>query len=93
MKRSYWKNYVHETDANEIERNIQRTGFTSSAKNFELIYFEAGKNTPNILISPGCLRYTKSFPLTKTLLPFNDLFLKRKNGVAEELKFPVIDGS
>ncbi len=53
MKRSYWKNYVHETDADEIERNIQRTGFTSSAKHFELIYFEKGKNAPTILISPG----------------------------------------
>lgn len=53
MKRSYWHTYVQETDVDEIERHLQRTGFTSSAKHFELLYFEEGKNAPNILISPG----------------------------------------
>ncbi len=53
MKQSYWHTYVQETDANEIERHLQRTGFPSSGKSFELIYFEEGKNAPTILISPG----------------------------------------
>ncbi len=53
MKRSYWHTYVHETDVDEIERHLQRTGFTSSGKSFELIYFEEGKNAPSILISQG----------------------------------------
>ena len=53
MERSYWHAYVQETDVNEIERHLQRTTFPSSAKQFELIYFEAGKNAPTILISQG----------------------------------------
>lgn len=52
--RSYWKNhYVLETDADEIESKIKLTSFASDAKNFELIYFEKGKDAPSILISPG----------------------------------------
>src|SRR6266571_4170166 len=54
MKQSYWKQYyVLETDADEIERNVQRTTFPSCGKQFELIYFEEGKNAPTILISQG----------------------------------------
>ncbi len=53
MKRSYWHTYVQETDADEIERHLQRTTFPSGAARFELIYFEEGKNAPTILISPG----------------------------------------
>ncbi len=53
MKRSYWHMYVQETSADEIERHLQRTTFPSGAALFELIYFEAGKNAPTILISPG----------------------------------------
>ncbi|HEX9133424.1 MAG TPA: hypothetical protein VF844_14130 [Ktedonobacteraceae bacterium] len=54
MKQSYWKQYyVLETDADEIERHLQRTTFPSGAARFELIYFEAGKNAPTILISQG----------------------------------------
>ncbi len=63
MKQSYWKQYyVLETDADEIERHLQRTTFPSGGKQFELIYFEEGKNAPTILISQGvgrscvCLR-------------------------------------
>ncbi|SRR6266851_36890 len=54
MKRNYWKQYyVLETDADEIERHLQRTTFPSSGKEFELTYFEEGKNAPTILISQG----------------------------------------
>ena len=54
MKQSYWKQYyVLETDADEIERHLQRTTFPSGGKQFELIYFEEGKNAPTILISQG----------------------------------------
>ena len=50
----YWKNhYVIQTDANNIERNIKSTVFSSGGKNFELLYFEKDKYTPNILISQG----------------------------------------
>src|SRR3974390_1812441 len=50
LKRSNWYQYVQVTNADEIERNLQRTAFTSSARHFELIYFEEGKNAPTILI-------------------------------------------
>lgn len=54
MKQSYWKQYyVLETDADEIERHLQRTTFRSGGKQLELIYFEEGKNAPTILISQG----------------------------------------
>ena len=54
MKQSYWKQYyVLETDADEIERHLQRTTFPSGGKQFELIYFEERKNAPTILISQG----------------------------------------
>lgn len=50
----YWKeHYVIESDADEIERNIRLTHFVSGGKNFDLIYFEKGKDAPNILISQG----------------------------------------
>lgn len=52
--RSYWKqHYVIETSAEEIERRIRLTQFRSEGKIFELIYFEKGKDAPNILISQG----------------------------------------
>jgi pimeloyl-ACP methyl ester carboxylesterase len=52
--RSYWKqHYVIETNAEEIERSIRLTQFRSEDKIFELIYFEKGKDAPNILISQG----------------------------------------
>jgi alpha-beta hydrolase superfamily lysophospholipase len=54
MKQSYWKQYyVIETDADEIESHLQRTTFPWGSKQFELVYFEAGKNAPTILISQG----------------------------------------
>jgi hypothetical protein len=52
--RNYWKeHYVIEMDADEIERNIKLTHFVSAGKEFELVYFEKGKDAPNILISQG----------------------------------------
>ncbi len=53
MRQSYWHTYVQETDVDEIERHLQRTTFRSGGKQFELIYFEEGKNAPTILISQG----------------------------------------
>jgi pimeloyl-ACP methyl ester carboxylesterase len=53
MKQSYWHTYVQETDADEVERYLQRTTFLSGATRFELIYFEEGKNAPTLLISQG----------------------------------------
>ena len=51
---NYWKShYVVETSADEIEKNIKRTDFTSAGKNLDLIYFEKSRNAPNILISEG----------------------------------------
>ncbi len=52
--RTYWKrHYVIDTEPEEIEKNIRSTFFKSGDKVFELIYFEKGKDAPNILISPG----------------------------------------
>src|SRR5215831_2968691 len=52
--RNYWKDhYVLETDADEIERHITQTTFTSGAQSFELLTFESGKSAPNILLSQG----------------------------------------
>jgi len=55
MKNSaYWKtHYVVYGDADEIERNIKTANFVSGGRNFELVCFEKGKRSPNILISPG----------------------------------------
>jgi hypothetical protein len=50
----YWKqHYVVASDAGEIDRHLRRTTFSSSGRQFELIYFEAGKTGPTILISQG----------------------------------------
>ena len=58
----YWKNhYVLETDADEIERNLGLSTFASGARSFELLYFEKGKNAPNILISPGSAGHSYVF--------------------------------
>ena len=50
---NYWKNYVYETDTEEIERNIRRTTFKSRGLNLSLKYFEKDKNAPNILWITG----------------------------------------
>jgi pimeloyl-ACP methyl ester carboxylesterase len=50
----FWKQrYVVATDADEVERRLQRTSFRSGGRQFELIYFEAGKTAPTVLISQG----------------------------------------
>ncbi len=51
--RSYWKGYVVETDADEIECHMRLTNFTSGTQTFELLYFAKDDNAPNILVSPG----------------------------------------
>jgi hypothetical protein len=52
--RNYWKeHYIIETNAGEVERSMRFTQFRSEDKIFELIYFEKGKDAPNILISQG----------------------------------------
>ena len=51
---TYWKqHYVVASDANEIERQMRHTTFCSSGRQFDLIFFEAGKTVPTILISQG----------------------------------------
>jgi len=53
-QQSYWKqHYVLETDADEVEKHLQRTTFLSGAKRYDLMYFEACKDSPSVLISPG----------------------------------------
>lgn len=51
--RTYWKNYVHQTNADEIAHRIKLGNFLSDGRNLELVYFENGKNVPNVLIAPG----------------------------------------
>jgi hypothetical protein len=51
---AYWKrHYVVASDADEIERHLKHATFASSDRLFDLIYFEAGKTAPTILISQG----------------------------------------
>jgi len=54
--KDYWKNYVYETDAEEIEKGIKRTTFKSRGLNLGLKYFEKDRNAPNILwvVGTGC---------------------------------------
>ncbi len=47
------KIYTVKTDKEEINKSIKLTSFFSNNKNFELVYFEEDKNSPNILISQG----------------------------------------
>ena len=51
--RTYWKNYVHQANADEIVRSIKLGSFFSEGENLELLYFENSKNAPNVLIAPG----------------------------------------
>ena len=55
---NYWKNYLYETDAEEIERNLARTTFKSRGLNLSLKYFEKDRNAPNILLISGTGRYS-----------------------------------
>ena len=51
---AYWKrHYVVESDADVIEGNIKISNFISDSRSYELIYFEKGREAPNILISQG----------------------------------------
>jgi beta-phosphoglucomutase len=54
--RDYWKNYLCETDAVEIERNLRQTTFKSRNLSLSLKYFEKSKYAPNILwvVGTGC---------------------------------------
>jgi hypothetical protein len=53
-QQSYWKqHFVFESDADEVEKHLQRTTFLSGSKRYELMYFEACKDSPSVLISPG----------------------------------------
>lgn len=59
---NYWKkHYVVYGNADEIARNIKLTNFTSGREEFELPYFEKGKDAPNILISPGSAGHSYVF--------------------------------
>lgn len=55
---NYWKNYLYETDAEEIERNLGRTTFKSRGLNLSLKYFEKDRNAPNILFISGTGGYS-----------------------------------
>ena len=55
---SYWKNYVYETDAEQVQRKIRQTTFSSRGLNLGLKYFEKGKDTPSILWVPGTGSYS-----------------------------------
>ena len=40
----YWKNYIYETDVEEIERNLRQATFKSRGLNLSLKYFEKDRN-------------------------------------------------
>jgi len=48
-----WERYVLRADAGAIARQLRATGFVSASRTHELIYFEAGKQCPSILVSLG----------------------------------------
>ena len=52
----YWKNYLCETNAADIERNLKQTTFKSRYLSLSLKYFEKDKDAPNILwvVGTGC---------------------------------------
>lgn len=52
----YWKNYLCETSAPEIERNLKQITFKSQYLSLSLKYFEKDKDAPNILwvVGTGC---------------------------------------
>ena len=54
--KDYWKNYLCETDAAEVERNLKQTTFKSGNLSLSLKYFEKSKYAPNILwvVGTGC---------------------------------------
>ena len=54
----YWKNYLYETDAEEIESNLGQTIFESRGLNLSLKYFEKDRNAPNILFISGTGGYS-----------------------------------
>ena len=53
---NYWKNYVYETDAREIEKHLKKTYVESRQLSLSLKYFEKSKEAPNILwvVGTGC---------------------------------------
>jgi pimeloyl-ACP methyl ester carboxylesterase len=54
--RDYWKKYLWETDANQIERDLKQTTIRSRNINLSLKYFEKSQDAPNILwvVGTGC---------------------------------------
>ena len=81
--RSYWKaHYIIESDAEEIEKNIKSTFFESGGKVFELIYFEKGKDAPNILISQGSAGHSYVFAELGFLIHLRgyNVFIMPKHG-------------
>lgn len=54
--RDYWKKYLCETDAAQIERDLKQTTLSSRNLNLSLKYFEKSKDAPNILwvVGTGC---------------------------------------
>lgn len=52
----YWKNYLCETDAADVERNLKQTTFQAGNLSLSLKCFEKGKGAPNILwvVGTGC---------------------------------------
>ncbi|NWG38202.1 hypothetical protein [Nitrososphaera sp.] len=79
----YWKeHYVIETDADEIERNSKLTHFVSDGKSFELLYFEKGKDAPNILISQGSAGHSRVFAELGYLMHLQgyNVFIMPKHG-------------
>jgi len=55
---NYWKNYVYETDPEEIEGNLRQATFKSRGLNLSLKYFEKDRNAPNILLIGGTSIYS-----------------------------------
>jgi pimeloyl-ACP methyl ester carboxylesterase len=55
---NYWKNYVYETDPEEIEGNLRQATFKSRGLNLSIKYLEKDRNAPNILLIGGTSIYS-----------------------------------
>jgi len=79
----YWKKYYAiETNADEIERSINLTNFTSAGKSFDFVVFEKNTAAPNILISPGFGGHSYVFAELAYLMHLNgfNVFIMPKHG-------------
>jgi len=78
----YWKNYVSETDSDEIEKSLRETTFKSRGLNLRLKYFQKDISAPSILCIPG----TGCYSLLGTAEMLYHIYLRGYNVFAVDLQ-------